>query len=72
MLRMNREKNNIETFIKKECANYNVGFKCSGVMIGEKLNQWINEEYAYKKYAVLDGKKCEYFELCLKPVQGNK
>ena len=68
---MNREKNNIGTFIKKECANYNTGYKCDGVMMDARLNQWVDSEYAHKKCRVVEGKSCLYYDLCLKPLQGS-
>jgi uncharacterized lipoprotein YddW (UPF0748 family) len=71
MLRMNREKNNIKTFIKNECANYNTGYKCDGIMMDRKLHQWIDTDYANKKCQVVNGKKCTYYDLCLKPLQGS-
>ena len=71
MLRMNREKNNIKTFIKNECANYNTGYECEGIMMDRKLHQWIDTDYANKKCQVVNGKKCTYYDLCLKPLQGS-
>tara|TARA_R110002020_G_scaffold221997_2_gene430305 strand:- start:5045 stop:5263 length:219 start_codon:yes stop_codon:yes gene_type:complete len=71
MLRMNREKKSINTFIKKECANYNTGHICDGIIINEKLSQWIDSDYVNKKCQVIEGKKCTYYDRCLKPLQGS-
>ena len=71
MLRMNREKSNLNTFIKKECANCNYDYKCDGVMINKKLKQWVDSKLENKKCKVIEGEKCTYYDLCLKPLQGS-
>mgnify|MGYP003132019874 CR=1 FL=1 len=71
MLRMNREKKNLNTFIKKECANCDASYNCDGVMINKVLKQKINDKYANTKCRVINGKKCTYYDRCLKPLQGS-
>ncbi len=70
MLRMNREEKTLANAVKKECANYNTGFKCSGVMIGGKLQQWVDKAFADKPCVVAKGKECDYYNRCVKPVVG--
>ena len=67
MLRMNREKSTPTTQVKQECANYNPGYKCSGVLIDGKLNQWIDTDLCGKTCLIKQGKKCEYFENVVLP-----
>ena len=67
MLRMNREKNTITTAVKKNCANYNTGFKCSGVMIDSKLNQWLDTDLSGKECLIKRGEKCQYFSNVVEP-----
>ena len=66
MLRMNREKNDIQTFVKKNCANYNTDFICSGIMIDKQLNQIIDSEYTGKVCRIKEGKECAYYNYCVK------
>jgi len=68
VLRLNREKNNPKTKVKQNCANYNTGYKCSGVMINRKLNQRIDSSYIKKTCKIKRGKECEYYNKLVKPI----
>jgi len=68
VLRLNREKTNPKTKVKKNCANYNTGYKCSGVMINRKLNQRIDSSYIKKICKIKRGKECEYYNKLVKPI----
>jgi hypothetical protein len=68
MLRMNREKKTPANVVKKNCANYNTGFNCSGVMIGNYLQQWIDKEYYNKSCKIKEGKSCNYYNNIVEPI----
>lgn len=68
MLRLNREKNSLATKVKKNCANYNTGYKCSGVMINKNLNQRIDSSYIKKTCKIKRGKECEYYNKLVRPI----
>ncbi len=68
MIRMNREENTLKSSVKKECANYDTGFKCLGVMIGKNLKQIIDKEKVDKPCLISKGKECEYYNQCIKPI----
>ncbi len=70
MLRLNRENpNSPQTILKTNCANFNTtSKKCDGVMIGKKLNQWIDKSKVNKRCLVLDSKSCDYYNRCVKPI----
>lgn len=69
MLRINREKTNSpKTLVKNNCANYNTGFICSGAMILRNLKLIIDENKANKPCLVADGKECDYYDQCVKPI----
>ena len=61
MMRMNREVKGKLTDVKNECANYNAGYICSGVMIGKGLHQWIDSEMENKVCKVKKNEECTYF-----------
>ena len=68
-MRMNREILNTTKYrVSSNCANYNSNETCDGVMIGGKLQQWIDSEKQGKKCLVLNGKQCDYFNRCIKPL----
>lgn len=67
MKRMNREKNNPRTDVKKYCANYNTGYVCSGVVICRDLSQYIDSELEGKICPVEKGDECLYFLEIVKP-----
>ena len=68
MIRLNREIKSMKTQVKNHCANYNTGYTCTGVMIGSKLQQWINKALENKGCVVIEGKECEYYNQCVKPI----
>ena len=71
MLRMNRQAlKTPKAKVREHCANYETGFVCSGCMIGDKLKQWIDIEKAGKKCLVAEGKECDYYNRCIKPIVG--
>ena len=73
MLRMNREKSNTIKFkVKSFCANYNSNTLCSGCMIGEHLQQWVDSSKVNKKCLLLDGNECDYYNRCIAPLEGLK
>tara|TARA_R110002051_G_scaffold316625_1_gene396532 strand:- start:389 stop:514 length:126 start_codon:yes stop_codon:yes gene_type:complete len=39
-----------------------------GIIIGEHLEQWIDKEKEGKPCLVRDGKECDYFDKCVKPI----
>lgn len=53
---------------QKECSNYDTGYICSGVMIGNHLEQWIDSELCGKICKLKEGKDCEYFDTIVKPI----
>lgn len=70
-MRMNRE--NIQSplyKVKKHCANYNTGYKCSGVMINKDLKQCIDSKLCGKVCLIKKGEKCEYFTKVVEPSIG--
>jgi len=56
--------------VREHCANYEPNFICSGCMIGEKLKQWIDVEKMGRKCLVAEGKECDYYNKCVKPIVG--
>ena len=62
MLRMNRAKQGKSNDVKNECANYNTGYICSGVIINSRLHQFIDAKLENKKCLIKEGKECLYFE----------
>jgi len=52
----------------KHCANYTTGYICLGIMIGEHLEQWIDKEKEGKLCLLREGKDCDYFDKCVKPI----
>ena len=50
MLKLNKVDNSDKSKVRKHCANYDVGYKCIGVIIGGKLQQKVDSE--------LEGKPC--------------
>ena len=68
MLRLNRGKNSLSTKVKQNCANYNTGYECSGVMINKYLNQKIDSGYTKKTCKVKRGLECEYYNKLVKPI----
>jgi len=66
---MNRQINNsTKGVVRNNCANYQTGFICSGCMIGNKLEQWIDTDKAGKKCLIINGNKCDYYDKCIKPI----
>ena len=61
-MRMNREKNTLKTSVKNHCANYDTGYKCSGIMIDKNLNQVVDSEYYNKPCKIANGEKCKYYD----------
>jgi len=59
------KKNNLPS---KHCANYNSGHICSGVIINKDLRQLIEKDLADKPCIVREGKECDYFNKCVKPI----
>ena len=53
--------------VLQHCANYTVGYICSGAMIDKNLNQWIDEELYNKPCLVKEGGECGYFNKFVKP-----
>tara|TARA_R110000824_G_scaffold232759_2_gene420898 strand:- start:345 stop:563 length:219 start_codon:yes stop_codon:yes gene_type:complete len=72
MLRLNREDKSEQTKVKKHCANYNTGFTCSGVIIGSKLQQKVDSDLENKPCLISKGNKCDYYNLCVKPIADSK
>jgi hypothetical protein len=56
------------TLPSKHCANYTTGYICLGVMIGVHLEQWVDSEKEGKLCLLRDGKECDYFDKCVKPI----
>lgn len=54
--------------VKYHCANYNTGYICSGILIDERLNQWIDDEKVNKKCLIKCGKKCDYYTNIVEPI----
>ncbi len=73
-MRMNRE--NIQSplyKVKKHCANYNTGYKCSGIMIDKNLNQCVDDTLSGKTCLIKKGEQCSYFKNIVEPsIQGEK
>lgn len=55
------------THVQKHCANYTTGYICMGAMIGKRLDQVIDSEFAGKVCKIKEGGECEYFEKIVKP-----
>tara|TARA_R100000329_G_C7578529_1_gene204976 strand:+ start:741 stop:1004 length:264 start_codon:yes stop_codon:yes gene_type:complete len=73
VMRMNRQNpNTSKSKVKNNCANYNTGFICSGVMIGKRLEQWIDTDKSNNKCLVIDGKECDYYDRCVKPIENTQ
>jgi len=53
---------------QKKCANYCTGYICSGIMIGKRLEQWVDQDLAGKVCKLKEGKNCEYFDKIVKPI----
>lgn len=53
---------------QKNCANYCSGYICSGIMIGEHLQQWVDLDLANKICRLKEGKTCEYYDKIVKPI----
>lgn len=71
MLRMNRQSlNTPKAKVREHCANYEPNFICSGCMIGEKLQQVIDPKKVGKSCLVAEGKECDYYNRCIKPIVG--
>ena len=70
MLRMNREKNTIKTSVKNYCANYETGYKCSGIMIDEELNQFVDSNFCNKTCKIADGDDCKYYDNIVRKIAG--
>lgn len=68
MLKMNNIDNSEKGKVKKYCANYDVGYKCIGVIIGGKLQQKVDSKLEGKPCLVADGNKCDYYNRCVKPI----
>jgi len=69
MLKMNRQDQNTKKYkIKKSCCNYNTDSTCDGVIIGSKLQQWVDSSKVGKKCLVVDNKECDYYNRCIKPL----
>ena len=67
-MRMNRENpKNPNIMVKNNCANYNTGYTCSGIMIDRQLNQRIDSKLCGKKCLISDNKECDYFDYIVKP-----
>lgn len=68
MLRMNREKKTPSNSVKNNCANYNPGFYCSGIMIGKLLQQWIDKDLYNKTCKIKKGEECQYYKNIVEPI----
>ena len=69
MLRINRQKSNTpKAKVREHCANYEAGVICSGCMITDKLQQWIDVSKSGKKCLIVNGDKCDYYDQCVKPM----
>ena len=67
-MRMNRENTQSPLYkVKKHCANHNTGYKCSGVMINGKLQQFINSDLSGKECLIKQGKSCDYLTNIVEP-----
>jgi len=67
-MRMNREDTKSPLYkVKKHCANHNTGYKCSGIMINSKLQQFINSDLCGKECLIKQGKSCDYFTNIVEP-----
>jgi len=71
MLRLNKVDKSDKGKVKKHCANYYTGFKCIGVIIGGKLQQKIDSDLEGKPCLIANGKKCDYYNKCVKPIADN-
>jgi len=68
MLKLTKKNKSEQQKVQKYCANYNAGFKCSGVIISNKLQQVINSELENKLCLISEGKTCSYYDQCVKPI----
>ena len=68
MLKLNKVDNSDKGKVRTHCANYDIGFKCLGVIIGGKLQQKVDSELEGKPCLVADGKECNYYNRCVKPI----
>jgi len=68
MLKLNKVDNSDKGKVRKHCANYDTGFNCIGVIIGGKLQQRVDSELEGKPCLVADGKECNYYNRCVKPI----
>ena len=65
-----QRKNTIKTSVKNYCANYDAGYKCSGVMIDKDLKQYIDEDYYNKPCKIADGEECQYYDNIVRKTAG--
>ena len=48
--------------VRKNCANYNAGFICTGAMINRQGKMWLEESMANKPCLIKEGKECQYYK----------